>query len=303
MEMSQSTTKPNGFCWVPFVEQYIRSDGKFSLCCDALGVTITDKSGRNFFAGTDAMDKVWQSEAMQKIRAKFLAGKPPKACEACFAVERAGVKSRRLFVEEEFESTHQKLGTRFDQQLASTFLKQGESSPPEILDIRLGNHCNLSCRMCNSRQSSRFHQEVGNWIKDQRNLTKNLTQDYEVVEQDFDDTWISADQFWEQIHHQAPKLKRINFAGGEPLFNRSLIQFLEERQKRGDSPQLGVKFITNLSYLGESLLNTLAAARFPAALTPMVPSMSTYGTLPAGPQSTQTSNEYYEDLQKILVVV
>ncbi len=254
--------KPQKFCWVPFFEQYIRTDGRFSLCCEVPKVQIHQENGVLFLAGRETMAEVWESKAMDKLRQQFIREAPPVECRACYDVECVGGKSKRMHVTEEVEKLFPDAVRSFDEQLAFFVDKNQKALPPRIMDVRLGNHCNLSCRPCNSRQSSRFHEEVGALIASGREVLSDLEDQYYEVETNFIGARVDKKLFWEELHGRVPQLYRVNFAGGEPLFHRSLHQFVQDCRRKGKTSKLGLKFITNLTYLEKSMLDALEVFRY-----------------------------------------
>jgi len=70
----------------------------------------------------------------------------------------------------------------------------------QMLDLNLNNHCNLSCRMCNSLSSSKWEELLG--------YTNNNYNDFSSI-----------------VKH-LPKLNHIKYQGGEPFITKEIHQVL-----------------------------------------------------------------------------
>ena len=91
------------------------------------------------------MQDFWHSDTMKTIRHELLNDQRPPMCERCFREEDSGVRSARLAWNEKYMFDYEQITT------------------PELsvqyIDIRLGNLCNLKCRMCNPYASNQWVDE------------------------------------------------------------------------------------------------------------------------------------------------
>jgi hypothetical protein len=71
----------------------------------------------------------------------------------------------------------------------------------QMLDLNLNNHCNLSCRMCNSLSSSKWEELLGH-------NNNNYNDFYSIAK-------------------HLPKLEHIKYQGGEPFITKEIQQVLE----------------------------------------------------------------------------
>ena len=90
----------------------------------------------------DDINEVWNSPDYQKIPKQFIDGERPETCR-CFREEDAGVRP---------------IG--YNEKWWKDDVQVAEEIPLDIryVDIRLGNLCNLKCRMCNPI--------IDMWVKD-----------------------------------------------------------------------------------------------------------------------------------------
>ena len=93
---------------------------------------------------------------MKSLRQAFLDGKKPSTCNKCWSVEQAGRKSKRILAYDMLEYT--KVFNKIDYE---------DINPKTIqfLDLKLGNICNLKCRICGSWSSSKWAQEQLDYLK------------------------------------------------------------------------------------------------------------------------------------------
>ena len=82
---------------------------------------------------------------MTNMRKEFLDGKLPEVCTRCWSEEDAGRTSKRMHTLDRLKDIlkHEEEGTEKPKQLY-------------FLDLKLGNICNLKCRICGSWSSSKY---------------------------------------------------------------------------------------------------------------------------------------------------
>lgn len=178
----------------------------------------------------------FQSEAMNATRLRMLAGEPVDACAYCYEQEEAGVESQR-----QIENRRALCDGTVIQRVAATAADGSVSWFPSHLDLRLGNLCNLKCTMCDYPTSSRWGAAAG------------ISSAALVVDPFRDDP-----AFWAELRRHAPELRRIYFAGGEPLLAPGHFRLLELLVEEGAAPNIGLEYNTNLTVLPPGLFERLA---------------------------------------------
>lgn len=81
------------------------------------------------------------------LRQQFLAQERPATCQRCWNEEDAGRTSKRMHTLNRLQ--HMIQDESWDSQ----------AKPLQFLDLKLGNICNLKCRICGSWSSSTFAAE------------------------------------------------------------------------------------------------------------------------------------------------
>jgi sulfatase maturation enzyme AslB (radical SAM superfamily) len=246
------------FCPIPWNMAAMRNNGDYRVCCHA---NISEDRGL-IMKGPTAMNaaeygpkEVRNSDQLKKMRSEMLAGKWPSACTRCKGEEDSGLKSRRLMevslMDEGFEQRAI--------QLTST---EGEINeiklPLERLDLRLGNKCNLKCRMCGPTDSDAWYSDHlklwGDKFTDTHGevVIKKEQQGIRAVNGDYD--WITKESFWKSLEADIEGLQYIHIVGGEPLIIEEHYKFLKICSERGLSKNITLEYNTNLTVLPEHVL-------------------------------------------------
>ena len=83
--------------------------------------------------------------------------------------------------------------------------------------MKLGNICNLKCRICSPQYSSK-------WIAEQKKYDKidGIAKDYDRLD------WPEKSEvFWNNIETLIPVLEHLDFTGGEPFINPEILKMIE----------------------------------------------------------------------------
>ena len=246
------------FCVLPWIHMATRPNGDARLCCVANasgahtgdhGVGLVKKeNGEPANFGKDTPLSAWNNEYMRDVRKTMLAGQVPASCTKCFEEESNGIVSKRLWEMYDWNND----GFDFNKVINET---QPDGSVPEViryLDLRLGHTCNLKCVMCSPHDSSR-------WVQDYEKL-KDVIESPVVFKQiqwnakDFNNYWYEKLEFWDDIFAQIPHIKKLYFAGGEPLMIKEHKRFLEEIIAKGYAKDISLRYNSNGVLLDEAMI-------------------------------------------------
>lgn len=189
---------------------------------------LRDSYGREFSAQKkEDWEKAWNSPQMILMRKLMLQGERPAACHKCFALEDQKNISHRQTQNALYLS--QKL-------LAPPFTVEVETSAITTLDLRPGNRCNLVCRMCNPETAQGWLPEwdklhPGDLDASEKKLYKNLD-------------WFKGVDL-----NEFPKLRRLNFGGGEPFIIADIALALRSLVQTGRAAHISLSFNTNLTVI------------------------------------------------------
>lgn len=237
------------FCVLPWMHVAVTPSGSYRLCCNSDPKTNKiwkdPKTEHKFFKDDEPNEvaNVWHSPDYMEFRRQFLAGERPKTCERCFREEDAGLVSARMRYNEKW--------MRDDIELTVT--------PPldvRYVDIRLGNLCNLKCRMCNPWSSSQWAKDWNKVVETSKTLepSRKLT--------DGDIKWMEELSEWPDWRgtrlnflELADTVEEIYLTGGEPTLARSQYHLLGHCVKKGIAHKIKLKYNTNLTNVPSEMID------------------------------------------------
>ena len=226
--------KSKTFCIYPFIHSMYSSDGHARLCCIATE-HLKKENNKTYYMGSEEPEKVWNSTAYRKVRKQMLSGERLSYCKHCYLQE--GLKNRNSyrqdinlqFLKGDYREDSLK---RIEEALEDDF---HISSPPFFLDLRLGNLCNLKCRMCFPSVSSLVYKEYNKLNKSQEAFS-NLLKNNDIIVSE-PGPWYEKPAFFNAIYRWLPRIRKLYFTGGEPLLiekNLKLIEYCIEQDYAKD---------------------------------------------------------------------
>ena len=208
------------FCVLPWVSIEASPVGTVRPCCLAED-ELTDNAGGKFNLAQASFGAIQNSHSMRRLRQEFVDKKQPQTCRKCWREERAGRTSKRMH-------TLDRLKHMLDHVTDWT----ADAKPLMFLDLKLGNICNLKCRICGSWSSSTFAAEE---LADlDRSEDRKTNHHYQMLRQG---AWPRENpQFWQEIQQVSDQIEYIEFTGGEPFMIQEhfdLLQGLIDRDLAG----------------------------------------------------------------------
>jgi len=206
-------------CVLPWISLETTPLGGFRPCC------LYDRELIDVNIKTHSLEEVFRSEEMQDLRYAFSKNKQPSACQRCFKEEDADKKSKRQYMLEKFKDYDQKID-----------YQNLDGDNIIFLDLKLGNICNLKCRICGPWSSSKWAQEeaahggkdhiANDWLKQGR--------------------WPrSSKQFWEHLDELLPNIQYFEFTGGEPFLIKQHFDLLQRAVDQGYAGNIDIHYNTN----------------------------------------------------------
>lgn len=224
--------KKDTLCAIPWMHLNFEPNGKVVPCC------LT--SHHNYFAGdltTQTIEEIWNSDNMKKLRREMMNGERPKICETCWKKEDVTGVSGRFYQNRDFPDVLEKI--------PSITLDDGTCTEMDLKywDFRFSNLCNFKCRSCGPRYSSA-------WVPDAKKLG------YTDQEKVWNIEAVGNTPKIDFLDDQIDNVKRIYFAGGEPLLMPEHWQILDKlvEKKRFD---VKLSYNTNCSVLEYGQKNIL----------------------------------------------
>lgn len=220
---------PN-FCVLPWISLEASPIGTVRPCCLA-DDELCDNSGAKFNLATADFADIQNSEDYRNLRKEFLAGSKPQTCRRCWSEERSGRSSKRMH-------TLNRLKHILAEEDLTTWT--ADAKPLVFLDLKLGNICNLKCRICGSWSSSQFASEEIQWT---RREDQKSTYAYQMLRAG---AWPRENEsFWNQIDASLDNIRYIEFTGGEPFLIEQHFDMLQGIVDRGIAHQVEIHYNTN----------------------------------------------------------
>ena len=216
------------FCVLPWVSLEASPIGTVRPCCVA-DDELVDNSGNKFNLATADFKGIQNSNSMRELRQEFVDGKQPKTCRKCWREERAGRTSKRMHTLDRLKHMLP------DQDWTA------DAKPLMFLDLKLGNICNLKCRICGSWSSSTFATEELQHLM--RNEDRKDNHHYHMLRQG---AWPRENQqFWNEIAEISDQIQYIEFTGGEPFMIQEHFDLLQGLVDRGLANNIEIHYNTN----------------------------------------------------------
>jgi organic radical activating enzyme len=214
---------------LPWISIETSPIGTTRPCCLAVD-EIVDDNGNKYDLNTIDLQTVYNSTYMQNLRQRFRAGEKPATCTRCWQEEDAGRASKRIH-------SRIRLKEFIDQ------IDYSNDKPDQLwfVDLKLGNICNLKCRICGSWSSSKWAHEEINYIPNLKNKKDHLA--YKFLQQG---AWPRKTQtFWTNLKELLPNIKYFEFTGGEPFMIQEHFDLLQYAVDQGYAKNIDIHYNTN----------------------------------------------------------
>jgi sulfatase maturation enzyme AslB (radical SAM superfamily) len=236
---------PATFCVIPWIHRHTDEQGYHKLCCmaDGEGTDLLGEDGERLHVSQLLSDaEVLNSPVVKAARLTMMRGEWPAACLRCERVEAAGGESGRQYLNQRFDPAgHEALleRTAADGTLAYPTVRYA--------DIRLGNVCNLTCRMCGPVASRLW---VPHFNAVQPKAYRIPKAELTVLGQN---NWVKHESVGWLLEQSLAHVEALHFAGGEPLILPEMVEALELCVRSGRAGQIELSYNTNLTVLPEKV--------------------------------------------------
>ena len=220
------------------------SFGVYKTCC--LHVPLKENKVVGVSVNED-LNVFWNSEYMKQSRLKSLNGEEIKGCEECYRSEKNGGRSLRKDLVQIYKGD-----VDYNDRLRLAAENDGHLDKfPSALELRVGNLCNLKCRMCQPQDSDLINKEYKELIS----LDNSLSSILPIVDFEISD---DLTNYIESIRNNASEIKIIRFSGGEPLINKSFYELLDFLIQNNHAKDIEFRLNTNLTKMKEETLEKLS---------------------------------------------
>jgi MoaA/NifB/PqqE/SkfB family radical SAM enzyme len=216
------------FCVLPWISLETSPIGTVRPCCLAED-EIKDELGNKYKLIATDLTTVQNSDYMKNLRQEFLKAKQPQTCRKCWNEERAGRTSKRMHTLDRLKHVVEYTEWTTD------------AKPLMFIDFKLGNICNLKCRICGSWSSSQFAVEEIKFGGD--DFHKQMLKD---------GAWPrETSEFWNNLDQVLDDVRYMEFTGGEPFMIKEHFVLLEKLVERGIAGQIEIHYNTNGTHYPE----------------------------------------------------
>ena len=220
---------PEKICMLPWISIETSPIGTARPCCLAID-EIIKPDGSKYSLRENTLEEIYHSDYMQDLRRDFLYGQKPATCQRCWDEEAAGRVSKRM-------NSRVRLKEYYDN------VDWNNINPDQLwfIDLKLGNICNLKCRICGSWSSSKWAKEEIDYVLGLENRKEHLA--YKFLQ---DGAWPrESTVFWDNLKTLLPNIKYFEFTGGEPFLIEQHFELLRYAVEQGYSQNIEIHYNTN----------------------------------------------------------
>jgi len=226
---------PKTICMLPWISIETSPIGTSRPCCLAQD-EITDEQGVKYDLTKTNLEEIYNSKYMQSLRQQFRAGEKPATCSRCWDEEAANRASKRILTKIRLKEFVDKVDYDNDKPNQLWFV-----------DLKLGNICNLKCRICGSWSSSKWAQEEIEYLPNMVDKKQHLA--YKFLQQG---AWPrKTTTFWDNLKTLLPNIRYFEFTGGEPFMIQEHLNLLQYAADHGHSKHIDIHYNTNGTHYPE----------------------------------------------------
>ena len=235
-------TLPTTICMLPWISIETSPLGTTRPCCLA-DDEIVDETGRKYDLNETNLEVVYHSQYMQDLRQQFRRGEKPNTCKRCWDEEAAGRDSKRIHTRVRLKELYPQVDWAND-------------NPDQLwfVDLKLGNICNLKCRICGSWSSSKWAEEEMAYLPSEVDKKSHIAY-----------TWLrqgawprKTTTFWDNMRDLIPNIRYFEFTGGEPWMIEEHKDLLKFACQTGHAGHIDIHYNTNATQWDTTLFDLWA---------------------------------------------
>lgn len=209
----------SNICILPWISIETTPLGNVRPCC------LYREELPNIDLKTHTLKEAFDSKSMRDLRRQFRRGERPDNCRNCWREEDAGKKSKRQYMLEKFKDEEVDYSSNNGVEL-------------KFLDLKLGNICNLKCRICGSWSSSKWAKEELDYVPNNKNhVARKWLKDGQWPRK--------SPSFWSNLDELLPQVRYFEFTGGEPWMIQQHFDLLRRAVDKGYAKNIDIHYNTN----------------------------------------------------------
>lgn len=239
-------------CTVPWNHIAVMQNGDYGICCQCIYHShgrLTENN--NTLNVKNDIDEVRNHPLLIELRKSMLDDEKHFLCKLCWDEEEYGKRSKRINQIEIYNDLYNKIKLSTDR----SGIIDTKEYPIQYIDLRLGNLCNLACRICGPVNSSLWQEYMDGGSFEVGNKNYNITKvgaSYRIDSEDFQ--FYKTEEFKSLLEKVLPTTDRIYFTGGEPLINKQHYAILDFCIKNNLAGNISLEYNTNGTTLNLNLL-------------------------------------------------
>ena len=244
------------FCPYPWIHVMTQPTGTVSWCCVARDNFKNDDGSMFDLNRGNKIETVWNNDHMRKIRKQMIDGEVVKGCEHCYDLEDMGFPSYRTnYIRDWFEYSERgpEIVERIERSKRNGFRVE---EPPMYLDFRLGNMCNLKCRMCQPQNSSQIQKEYAKMETADPKSADFVKENFTWGQfADHITPWQDDPEFLRQVEDWLPGVNKLYFTGGEPTIIERVYWIMEKCVELNIAKDIELVFNSNMTNIQKRFLD------------------------------------------------
>ena len=228
------------YCRVPFDSVTVSPTGRMQLCCEAQWTGGTEKTK---LKDVNSIHDWFNGRYLTSVRKKMLNGERVSECETCYKNESTHGSSTRTWRNAKYFEQHNDL----------------QEQSIKKVDLKLGNKCNLKCKMCFPYASSELWKEWKQLGWNTKDKDPNSDTSWKYY-----DGYFKEDYSWPKVTSNIDKIKKasegtkvLHVTGGEPTINPEFFDLLNHLIATGDSKNITLEVTTNATKIHPRFFNTV----------------------------------------------
>jgi MoaA/NifB/PqqE/SkfB family radical SAM enzyme len=222
-------------CVNAFMNLSVHPSGTVKPCCMSSYEYKTDKEDTHL--NQASILEFWSSESRKSFIDILESGVQHPACKFCWQEEESGKESKRIRDNKIYNNR-----------------ELNENSLPLVVDLSMGNLCNLKCRICSPTHSTPWMIEEADLRNpdNRKEFTGQLR--WLISKSSFD---YSNNLFWDDIVKLLPNAEKLDFAGGEPFYIDKHWDIVKKIVDNGWSKNQHIHYNTNGTIFPEKHIELL----------------------------------------------
>lgn len=233
MDLKENKT----FCIKPFIQYSSFNDSYFRLCCTA------KEPAERISTNNLSIKDFYSSDYLKNTRKSLLEGKKIHECSECYMLEKNNLESDRISANREFKEGFPEL---YDKIVSGNFTPES----PLVLDLRVGNKCNLKCQSC--------FPDLSNGVNDDRVMLNKQNSKINFAINKNGKSLLNAGFDLNQLKDILPNIIELKLIGGEPLISPSALDLIKYIDDKKLSKNISLKFHTNLTTFNSMFIELLS---------------------------------------------